>query len=101
MVEVTGGERCEVVTRTSAFSGFVGLGEPLGILLGVPASLANLCMIEGYEVFRILSCCRGVEVGGVRALSFPFLDGAQHATGGGRVDFVCGGRRLWEGRGGG
>ena len=59
-MEVAGRERDEVVRPSRELSGFIRVGEELGVALRITKSPAKLCVIIGYEVFRIL-----VQVGGM------------------------------------
>jgi len=52
---VTESEGCDVVSPSAVFTSFVRVGEQFGVFLGVPESLAKLSVVQGYEVFRILS----------------------------------------------
>jgi len=48
-------EGVEVIPPLSALTGFVGLGIQSGVLLGVLERLAKPCIVEWYEVFRVVS----------------------------------------------
>jgi len=97
-VEVAGGEGREVICAPSEFTGFEGVGVQLGVVPGVPESLAKSRIVKRYEVFRVLSRSGGVECSSL-FLPLPSGGGPCGSRGGGWC-LPCGGRRL-EGLGGG
>jgi len=99
-VEVAGGEGVEFVPPLLELAGFVGVGEQLGVLLGVTKTLARSLILESYWVFRVLS--RGWGRGG--RCSGPFLTVLRGRGAGGCRRWwgpVREGRRLGEDRDGG
>jgi len=54
-VEVAWCERVEVVPPLAEFTGFVGVGIQLGVLLRVSERLAKPRIVERYEVFWVFS----------------------------------------------
>jgi len=57
------GEGCEVVSPSLEFSGFINVGERLGVALQIAECSAKLCVIVSYEVWRVLYQSRGGQGG--------------------------------------
>jgi len=90
-VEVAGGEGGDVIRPSSELSGFVKVGQQLGIAFRISKGSLKLGVVVGYDVFRVLMQDRG-RGGGSSGLFLPLRGGggAFSGFGLGRGADACG-----------